>query len=478
MGSNSRSGSPSQSSLVKTVEAWKYCKETTLARRIRSVRSGRGCYNGNVPGEALDKSEMHLPGLRRRWYYLLPAVFITYSLAYLDRTNYGFGAAAGMAKTLHISNAQTAFLSALFFLGYFLFQIPGAAYAERKSATRLVFWALVAWGVLASCTGLIRQFWLLALDRSLLGVAESFIFPAMLILLADWFTRPERSRANALLILGNPVTVMWMSAVTGFLIRGVGWQMTFVIEGIPSILWAFVWIALVRDHPHQARWLDRESCEWLTGELEHEQKSLPRLKNLAATLKLPAVVLLCVQYFSWSVGIYGLVLWLPTMIRAGTARGMGAVGLLNAAPFLLAVILMLAVAYFSDRSLHRQRFVGPFLILSGLTLFGSFMAADHSYWLAYGFLIVAGGAMYAPYGPFFSIIPEMLPRNVSGEAFALINSCGALGGFIGAWLVGWLEAVTGNSRAGFLTMSIALMLSGVLMYCLRAKPPELPPQSA
>jgi sugar phosphate permease len=121
--------------------------------------------------------------LQKRWLYILPSVFVTYSLAYLDRANYGFGAAAGLAKTLNISGSRSALLGALFFLGYFLFQIPGAAFARRRSARLLVFFALVSWGVLASLTGVIQNFWLLAMDRLLLGAAESFILPAMLILL-------------------------------------------------------------------------------------------------------------------------------------------------------------------------------------------------------------------------------------------------------------------------------------------------------
>jgi sugar phosphate permease len=402
----------------------------------------------------------------------MPAVFVTYSLAYLDRANYGFGAAAGMAATLHISNARAAFLGSLFFLGYFLFQIPGAAYARRKSATRLVFFALLSWGTLAALTGVIREFWLLALDRMLLGVAESLILPAMLILLSDWFTRAERSRANAILILGNPVTVMWMSAVTGFLIKAVGWQMTFVLEGIPSVLWAFVWLAVVRDRPEEARWLSKDCCKQLTRELEREQKTLPGTANLTAALRVPGVLLLCAQFFCWSIGVYGLVLWLPTMIRAGSARGIETVGLLNAAPFLLGVLLMLGVAQLSDRTLNRQRYIWPFLILSGMALLVSFMTAAYSFWLAYAFLIVAGGAMYAPYGPFFAIVPEMLPKNVAGEVIALINSCGALGGFTGTWLVGLLQALTGNSRAGYLVMSMSLMLAGGIIIFLPNQRPS------
>src|SRR5271170_5474189 len=205
--------------------------------------------------------------MRKRWLYILPAVFITYSLAYVDRTNYGFGAAAGLAQTLHISSSRSALLGALFFLGYFLFQVPGVIYARRSSTRFLIFFALIAWGILASLTGVIRNFWLLAFDRLLLGAAESFIFPAMLILLTNWFTRAERSRANTLLLLGNPVTVLWMSAVTGYLIRSFGWQTTFILEGLPSVLWAFGWLYIVRDHPQNASWMSPASSTQLNQQL-------------------------------------------------------------------------------------------------------------------------------------------------------------------------------------------------------------------
>src|SRR5580692_839366 len=217
--------------------------------------SGMGateCYKACVPGRQFEIDVHSRAGLRRRWLYLTPVVFVTYSLAYLGRSNFGFGAAAGLARSLHFTESRVAFLSSAFFLGYFLFQVPAATYATRRSATRLVFFALISWGVLSGLTGVIRQYWLLVVDRLLLGVAESLILPSMLILLTHWFTRAERSRANAILILGNPVTVTWMAAVTGYLIKAAGWQMTFILEGIPSVLWAFIWITVARDRPVQA----------------------------------------------------------------------------------------------------------------------------------------------------------------------------------------------------------------------------------
>jgi sugar phosphate permease len=405
--------------------------------------------------------------LHRRWLYLLPAVFVTYSLAYLDRANYGFGAAAGLAATLHITDKQTALLGSLFFLGYFAFQVPGAIFARKRSASRLVFFALIAWGSLAALTGVIRTFWVLALDRLLLGIAESLIFPAMLLLLTRWFTRAERSRANTILILGNPVTVLWMSAITGYLIQGFGWQKTFIIEGVPSILWALVWIIFVRDKPSEARWLIPEAAQSLEDQLAQEQLSVAPVGAVRNALLRGDVLLISAVYFFWSLGVYGFVLWLPTIVQQGGAFSIGKTGLLSALPYLAAILLMLSVSQISDKTLKRQSLVWPFLLISGVALLGSFLFAQKSFTIAFICLIVGGGCMYAPYGPFFAIVPERVPRNVTAEVLALVNSCGALGGFFGSYFVGFLRAVTGNSRAGYLLMSLSLVCSAMFLLFLR-----------
>lgn len=422
---------------------------------------------GGAPGGKLSHATASRPDMRKRWLLIIPAVFITYSLAYVDRANYGFGAAAGLADTLHITSSQSALLGSLFFFGYFVFQIPGAAYARKKSARLLIALALCTWGILAALTGVIRSYPLLAVDRLLLGAAESFILPGMLVLLTRWFTRAERSRANTILLLGNPVTVLWMSALTGFIIHRFGWQMTFIIEGLPSVLWGAIWYMVIRDKPADAAWTTSESRLELNMVLAAEQSSLPVVPNMASALRNPNVILLSLQYLLWSVGVYGFVLWLPVMVHKGSATGMGVTGLLSAIPYAASILLMLMNSYFSDRASARTKFVWPYLLLAGLAFFGSYLAADHSFWIAFCFLILAGGCMYAPYGPFFAIIPEMLPSNVAGEVTALINSMGALGSFLGSWLVGYLQGATGNSKAGYLLMSGSLLLSAVLILFLR-----------
>src|SRR6187431_67600 len=191
----------------------------------------------------------------QRWYRLIPIAFITYSLAYLDRANFSFGVAGGMAKDLNIDAATSSLLGSLFFLGYFFFQIPGALYAANKSTKKLIFWSLILWGALATATGMISDVKILIVIRFMLGVVESAVMPAMLILLSRWFTKKERSRANTFLILGNPVTILWMSIVSGYLINAVGWRWMFIWEGLPAIIWAFFWWRLVDDRPNGAKWL-------------------------------------------------------------------------------------------------------------------------------------------------------------------------------------------------------------------------------
>jgi sugar phosphate permease len=402
-----------------------------------------------------------------RWIRLIPLIFITYSLAYLDRVNFGFGAAGGLAKTLGITASVSSLLSATFFLGYFFFQIPGANYAEKRSAKHLVFWALIAWGILASLQGVITNIPLLVIDRFLLGMVEGVVLPGMLVFLTHWFTKRERSRANTFLILGNPVTVLWASILSGYLIQWLGWQNMFILEGIPSIIWAFIWLKVVNNRPTEAKWLSHTEAEAVERALSQEQQGITKVKNYWYAFRLPRVLLLSAQYFFWSIGVYGFVLWLPSIIQLGSKQGLGITGLLSAVPYLLAIILMLVASYYSDRTMERKLFVWPFLLAGAIAFYISYLIGPSNFWLSFLLLVIAGGCMYAPYGPFFAIPPEILPRNVSGEATALINSMGALGSFVGVYVVGYLNGATGGNGAGFIFMAASLVVAVICTIAVR-----------
>jgi len=397
-----------------------------------------------------------------RWYRLIPVAFITYSLAYLDRANFGFGAAGGMAEDLGITPAMSSLLGSLFFLGYFFFQIPGALYAANRSAKKLIFWSLILWGLLATATGLISNVNMLIVIRFMLGVVESAVMPAMLILLSRWFTKTERSRANTFLILGNPATILWMSILSGYLIDAVGWRNMFILEGIPAVIWAFFWWFLVNDKPADAKWLTSEEKEALARQLQLEQQGIKPVRNYAEAFKSKVVILLCFQYALWSIGVYGFVMWLPSIIKAAPDMDIVTTGWLASLPYVFAIVTMLSASYFSDKLLNRKAFVWPFLLIGAVAFYCSYLVGPDNFWLSFALLILAGGAMYAPYGPFFAIIPEVLPLNVSGGAMALINSFGALGSFAGAYLVGYLNASTGGFGASYIFMAGSLLLSAIL----------------
>ncbi|MDR4949405.1 MFS transporter [Neobacillus cucumis] len=399
---------------------------------------------------------------KQRWMRLIPIAFITYSLAYLDRANYGFGAAAGLAKDLHITPGTSSLLGSLFFLGYFFFQVPGASYAEKKSAKKLIFWSLILWGCLASATGLITNINLLFVFRFALGVVESAVMPAMLVFLSHWFTKQERSRANTFLILGNPATVLWMSIISGYLLNSFGWRWMFIIEGLPAVVWAFIWWKIVDDKPKDAKWLTEQEKLDFEQQLEKEQAGLKVVKNYGEAFRSKPVILLSAQYFLWSIGVYGFVMWLPTIIKAAPNMDIVSTGWLSSVPYVLAVILMLVASYFSDKTLNRNAFVWPFLLIGAVAFYISYAIGTNHFWLSFILLVIAGGAMYAPYGPFFAIIPEILPRNVAGGAMALINSMGALGSFVGSYIVGYLNGATGGFGASYIFMAGSLFLSALL----------------
>ncbi len=410
------------------------------------------------------------PRSSQRWRRLVPLVFVTYSLAYLDRSNYSIGVAGGLKEDLGLTPGWSALLGAVFFLGYFAFQIPAAHYAEHRSVAKLIFWAVLLWGVFASAQGVIPWLWLLMVDRFALGITEAAIIPAMLIFLTHWFSRNERGRANTFLILGNPVTVMWLSAVSGYLIAATSWQWMFVIEGAPAIAWAFIFRALVADHPRDAAWLNAPERAEIEDRLAAEQAELdPVPGGYREAFRSRNVVLLAAQYALWSIGVYGFVFWLPSILKTAEHNGIGLVGLLSAAPYALAAVAMLVTSHYSDRTGRRREFVWPFLLAATALFSVSVVLGAGHYWVSYAVLIVAGACMYAPYGPYFAIIPEFLPQDVSGAAMALINSAGAVGGFVGAYVVGWLQGGIGDGAA-YTFMAVGLFLSAVLMLFVTVGP--------
>jgi sugar phosphate permease len=400
-----------------------------------------------------------------RWRRLVPIAFITYSFAYLDRSNYSIGAAGGLTDRLHISPAQTGLLGGLFFIGYFLFQVPAGDFAERRSVKVLLFWSLIGWGILAALQGVVTTLPLLLAVRFLLGVVEAVVLPAMVVFLSHWFTKRERGRANSLLILGNPVTLLWMSVASGYLVEAVGYRWMFIIEGLPAIVWAFVFRWLVDDRPRDAAWLAEDERQDLEAALAAEQESMPQPRGIRQTARSWNAVVLSAQYLLWSIGVYGLVFWLPTIVKDLTGRGIGSTGALSAIPYAVAIVAMIAVSTASDRTARRRTYVWLPLVVAAVCFALSYVTRGGSFTVAFILLILAAGAMYAPYGPYFAALRELFPAADSGAAIGMINAFGGLGGFVGTYIVGALGG--GSSAVPFIFLAACLFLAALLMFAVR-----------
>lgn len=406
-----------------------------------------------------------------RFARVLPLAFVTYGLAYFDRVNYGYGVAGGLEKTVGMTPSVSSLVLALFFVGYTAFQIPGAAYASKHSAKRLVLWALVLWGLLCSAQGLVTTAWMLAVVRTLLGAVESVVFPAMLVYLTHWFTKRERSKANTLLIIGNPVTMTTVSVVSGFLIdyfdrhrvMGMqGWQMMFVLEGVPSVAWAVVWWLMADDRPEEARWLTPAEARAFQQKLDDEQRDIKPVRDYWAAFGDARVLLMCLMYFCWSIGTYGFVFWLPKIVKGGAGLTNSQTGLLAAIPYFLAIFTMLVTSYYSDRLLNRKIFIWPAMLIGGVAFLVAWLLGPSHFWVAFVALAFAGASVYTPCGPLWAMIAEMVPRNVVGESMALVNSAGALGGFVGSWAVGFLMGYFHSDGAGYLFLAGSLVVAGLV----------------
>ncbi|GAA4667686.1 MFS transporter [Amycolatopsis sacchari] len=413
----------------------------------------------------------------RRWLRFMPIIFITYSFASVDRSNYSIAAPGGLERDLGMTPALTGLAAGLFFVGYFFFQVPAAGYAERKSVRKLLFWSILSWGLLSSAQGLISQPWLLIVDRLLLGAAEAAVAPALLVLVLNWFHARERARADTFSMLGGLIATVGMSVVSGYLVTLVGWRWMLIIEGAPALVWAFVFRALVVDRPSEATWLSEPEKRSIETALREDEEMPAKPTGYRHAFLSPTIILLTIQYLVWNFGLYGFLFWLPTVLKEATAHGLGEVGVLAAVPYAVAAVVLLCVSYLSDR-LPRRRglFIWPLLIVGGVTLYAS--SVTHHFWLAFVLLIVAEAAMQGPQGAFFASIPTYVPRDVAGGAMGLINSFGGLGGFIGAYIVGWFIGRTGTSGA-FTFMAGSVLVAAILAFVVeRLRRPASTPLAA
>lgn len=411
---------------------------------------------------------------RKRWARILPAVFLMYCINMIDRNNIGF-AFPGMEADLGIGATYAGLAGGIFAIGYLFLQIPGGLWAERWSAKKLIFFALLAWGAFAMCTGFIHTVTQLLVVRFLVGFAEGCILPAIVLLLKRWFPLSERARASGFWMLSIPFAAMVMSPLCGFILTHTTWRAMFIIEGLLPIVFAVIWWFAIEDHPRDARWLSTEEREYLEKAAEEEGKRIDQPRNVPIfkAMLTRNVILLILIWFLTQTGFAGYSIWLPTMMKSLTGGSEMLVGWLTSLPWLIAMIMLVLNSRHSDKTGERRFHVIVPAVVSALFLLASTLLAGHEMLTAAVIsLICCGGLIQCYYGIWWTIPTTFLTAEVLAVTLGAINAIGNLGGFFGPWLFGYFKDVTQSSVGGMAFLVTASIVAPLLLLLLRQEPRE------
>jgi MFS family permease len=406
-----------------------------------------------------------------RWLRIIPVALIMYTIAFIDRTNISL-ALPWISKDLHLDPPQAGTVAGIFFWGYFVLQIPGGHLAKHWSAKKFISILLVAWAFFAVGCGLARTYHELLLMRLLLGVAESGVYPATLILLSHWFTRSERARANALWLLCLPGALIVSSPASGWILDHWSWRVMLVAEGSLPFLWLAIWLAFIQDHPRDATWLPEAERGPLVEMLRQESSALDgseRVPYLRALLQ-PQVFLLAAVYFCFVSGQMGLLFWLPSAM--GTFRRLSSLstGILYTIPFIAGAVSLLLISRHSDRVHERRLHAAGAMLFGGCCILLAVATIPHSLSIAFALIVLSGVGAYGPMGAFWAIPTETLPPAIVGSAMGLVNAIGNLGAYFAPLIVGYLNKRTGTFLAGFTYLGAITVVGAGLAAMLRTAP--------
>ncbi len=422
----------------------------------------------SISARGTAKSELETSTIRAISWRLIPFLVLAYFFSYLDRVNLGF-AALTMNAELKFSPTIFAWGAGIFFIGYFIFEVPSNLALEKFGASRWIARIMVTWGIISALMSLVsgeRSFYIL---RFLLGVAEAGFFPGIILYLTYWYPAEYRARFLAAFAIAVPVSTLIGAPVSGMLLgldgaMGLkGWQWLFVIEGLPSILLGVVSWFYLTDRPERADWLTAEQKAWLAAKLEAEiaAKEAAKRLTLGEALSSPKVITLSLVYFGFVGALYGMQFWLPQIVKAfGLTNAQ--TGFVTAIPYLFGTIAMILWARHSDASRERVLHVGAPLLLTALALGVSSFIADPAMTMVV--LTVAAIGVFCTFGVFWTLPTAWLSGTAAAGAIALINSIGNLAGFGGPYLIGWVKEATGSTSTGLLVLAVLPLIGGLLVF--------------
>ncbi len=423
--------------------------------------------------------------LARVTWRLLPLLFFCYIIAYIDRINVGF-AKLHLREVLGVSeekfNSAYGLGAGLFFIGYFLFEVPSNLILQRVGARVWIARIMIVWGLVSTAFMFLKGTTMFYTMRFLLGAAEAGFFPGVILYLTYWFPARERARTVAMFATGGVLAGVIGSPISGALLQldGVGglagWQWLFLVEGIPAVLMGLVVLIVLPNRPQEARWLSPAQKEWIQGRLADDPATpghLPR-HGLAAIFTSGRVWLLCLVYFLLNVGAYGYELWLPSIIKGFSTTSLFMLGVINAIPYLAAGVLMLIVARYSDKTGERRGVVALAAITSAIGF--ALSAWFKNPYFAMAALTLAFVGLKSTVAPFWAMTTAFLGGTAAAAGIAFINSVGNLGGFAGPYLVGVIKDKTGSNVAALLLLGAALL--GMAAFALVLPKTPRPPGQA
>lgn len=414
------------------------------------------------------KSKLEKSTIRAISWRLIPFLVLAYFLAYLDRVNLGF-AALTMNAELKFSPTIFSWGAGIFFIGYFIFEVPSNLALEKFGASRWIARIMVTWGIISACMALVSGVWSFYGLRFLLGVAEAGFFPGIILYLTYWYPAEYRARFLAAFAIAVPVSTVIGAPISGLLLgldglMGLkGWQWLFIIEGIPSVVLGVITWYYLTDRPAKADWLTAEQKAWLSSRLEGEiaAKQAAQHLTLGQALTSPKVLMLSVIYFGFVGALYGMQFWLPQIVKAfGYSNAQ--TGFVTAVPYLFGTVAMILWARHSDASRERVMHVGAPLLLTGVAL-GICGYMDNPY-VTMVALIVAAIGIFCTFAVFWTLPTAWLSGTAAAGAIALINSIGNLAGFGGPYLIGWVKEATGSTSTGLLVLALLPLIGGLLVF--------------
>jgi MFS transporter, ACS family, tartrate transporter len=411
-------------------------------------------------------TEIEARVLRKVAWRLVPFMGLLYLMAFLDRVNIGF---AALTMNADLSFSATVFGNGagMFFLGYVLFEVPSNLMLHKVGARRWIARIMITWGLLSAGMAFIRtpsSFYAL---RFLLGVAEAGFFPGMILYLTHWIPPQYRTRIlGAFLValplasvIGGPVSALLLDFHVGHLH---GWQWLFLLEGIPAVLVGAAVLYVLTDRPEDSRWLTEDEKSRLARMLVSDDKAAQSHRAISTrqALSSPRVWLLGVVYFALLIGLYGFNFWLPQIVQGLGALSHSEVGLLTAAPNVVAAAVMYGWARHSHTTNERRsHFAIPALMAaSGLAIASQGSPAA----LVFLGLTLGAVGIYATLPVFWTLPTELLQGAAAASGFALINAVGNVGGYLGPALMGYSKAAFGNYGAGLGMLALSLALTAFL----------------